>query len=168
MALSTESERLLQAIFGHRWDEAWVCWTSNMHGKRVCHLEPGDLPDSEDCYFSIGLMREGAPGRRADWCSLVMAFVLDDVGTKLDKEAVDLFCPREPTWKLETSDGNWHYGFALAGPNGTHGVPKPDYRALRSRMKTHPVWGKSDNALDPVHLYRLPQGTHTKSGRVVS
>jgi len=166
--LNEASVRLLKTLFGYRWDEAWVCWKSNMHGKLVAHLEPGDLPDSEDCYFSIGLMREGALGRRAEWCHLVMALVLDDVGTKLDKEAVDMLCPFKPTWKLETSNGNWHYGFKLNGPNGTHGVPKAEYRALRAGMKPHPIWGHSDNALDPVHLYRLPQGTNTKHGWKVS
>jgi len=161
--LSTASEKLLVTIFGYRWDEAWVCWTSNMHGKRVADLEPGDLPDDEDCYFSIGLMREGATTRSAQWCSLVCAMVIDDVGTKIDKDAMDMIAP-PTTWRAETSDGNFHYGYAIAGPNGTHGVPKEEYRRVREAMKSHPVWGKSDNATDPVHLYRLPQGTNTKTG----
>jgi hypothetical protein len=149
-------------VFGLQWPNAWVCWKSNMKGKRVKDLVEGDLPDDEDCYFSIGMMREGAPARRTEWCRSVHAFVIDDVGTKIDKDAMDMIAP-PPTWPLETSEGNWHYGYAIEG-----GMDKDEYRLLREAMKSHPVWGASDNATDPVHLYRLPQGTNTKTGwRVV-
>ena len=161
--LSADSEKLLRTVFGTAWLEAWVCWKGNMYGKRVRDLKPGDLPDDADCYFSIALLRDSAVARTVEGVERVMAIVIDDVGTKIDKEAFDMFCPIEPTWYVETSEGNFQVGWAVKD-----GCTVDEYRAHRTKMSTHPVWGHSDAAMDPVHLYRLPQGTNTKSGRRVS
>jgi hypothetical protein len=130
-----------------------------MHGRRVRDLRASDLPAAEDCYFSIALMIAGAQARTVENAVSVHAVVIDDVGTKIDRDAFEMFCPLQPSWVVETSPGNHQVGFVI-----TDGCVVEDYRRLRSAMATHPVWGHSDAAMDPVHLYRLPQGTNTKHG----
>lgn len=155
-ALKPKSEKLLKTVFGERWGDAWVCWKGNMYGKRVRDLRAGDLPDDADCYFSIALLTSQAVGRANENAERVMALVIDDIGTKIDKTAFEMFFPLEATWWLETSPGNWQAGFAIAG-----GLGREEYDALRAGMKRNAIWGHSDG-IDAVHLFRLPQGSHTK------
>ena len=51
---------------------------------------------------------------------------------------------------------NWQAGFAIDG-----GLSREEYDALRAGMKRNAIWGHSDG-IDAVHLFRLPQGSHTK------
>jgi hypothetical protein len=155
MSLSAESVELLRLVFGTDWPEAWVSWKSNMRGKRVKDLVEGDLPGDEDCYFCIALFPEGVTERKLIFASKVHAMVIDDVGTKIDGEAFDMFAPAA-AWKIETSPGNWQVGYVFEEP-----IKVREYENLRRRMKAHPVWGKSDG-VDAVHLFRLPQGCNTK------
>jgi hypothetical protein len=148
-------------VFGAAWQEAWVCWTSRMHGRRVKHLKPEDLPETEDCYFCPALLKPGATGRKLEYASSVHALVIDDIGTKIDREAFALFAP-VPTWTIETSPGNFQAGYAMV-PGMTPDV----FKVMRDEMRSHPVWGGSDG-IDAVHLFRLPQGINTKHGRKVA
>jgi hypothetical protein len=153
--LTETSIRLLAVVFREQATDAWVCWKNNMYGKRVRDLRAGDLPRGEDCYFSIALLKPEATARTNENADRVMAVVIDDVGTKIDRGAFDMFAPAA-VWEIETSPGNFQVGYAIRG-----GCTVEQYAELRSRMKTHPVWGKSDG-VDPVHLFRLPQGMNTK------
>jgi hypothetical protein len=162
MALSTDSVSLLKTVFGAEWQEAWVCWTGHMHGRRVKRLKPGDLPEAEDCYFCVAMLKPGAVARTLENAKRVHALVIDDVGTKIDAEAFALFQPLQPTWVIETSEGNYQCGYVIDG-----GTSVENYKAMRDGMRTHPVWGGSDG-IDAVHLFRLPQGVNTKNGWRVS
>ena len=65
--LNEDSIRLLKTLFGYRWDEAWVCWTSNMHGKLVANLVPGDLPDERRLLLlHRRCCARGAEGRKVE------------------------------------------------------------------------------------------------------
>lgn len=144
---------LLKFIFGPEWENAWICWTGNMRGCRVKDL-PSTLPDS-DIYFSVGMLKAGAQDRHLDQVESVRALVIDDVGTKIDKDAFKLMAPA-PNWMIETSRGNYHCGYLID--------MEPDaYTALRRGMKASPVWGHSDG-IDTVRLFRLPQGRNSKNG----
>lgn len=66
-------------------------------------------------YFSLGTFRPDDAGqyrrKKVNFCGLY-AVMLDDVGTKVNKERVTL----PPSWLLETSPGNYQAGYLLDGP----------------------------------------------------
>lgn len=152
MNLTPESVDFLRTVFGERWEDAWVCWKGHMAGRRVRDLWVNEPPLDEDTYFSIALLKAGATGRTNEEVERVRALVIDDVGTKIDP----MFMPAAD-WVIETSPGNYQYGWCIDGD-------REDYEAFRRRMKAHPIWGASDG-VDAVHLFRLPQGRNTKDGR---
>src|SRR6187402_1603748 len=95
--LTADSAKLLQTIFGSGWKDAWVCWIpGNKFGKRVRDLVPGDLPDDENCYFSIATLQ--GERRVVENAVNVMAVVIDDVGTKIAKDGWDMGMAPAPTW----------------------------------------------------------------------
>lgn len=70
-----------------------------------------DLPEGP-WYFSCGAVarpKRGRPHRTIEMTTHVGAFVIDDVGTKVKPEDLDV----EPTWEIETSPGNYQWGYAL-------------------------------------------------------
>lgn len=154
--LAVDSRRLLELAFGDRIGEVWVCWKGNMAGKRVRDLKPGDLPDDADCYFCPALLKADATTRSNANAERVFVMVVDDVGTKIDRAAFEMFAP-EPSYMVESSPGNFQAGYVIAG-----GMDVEEYRRLRKAMKKSAVWGHADG-VDPVHLFRLPQGTNTKT-----
>lgn len=66
-------------------------------------------------YFSLGTFRPDDAGqyrrKKVNFCGLY-AVMLDDVGTKVNKERVTL----PPSWLLETSPGNYQAGYLLDEP----------------------------------------------------
>ena len=132
-----------------------MCWKGNWTGKRVRDLVDGDLPEDTDCYFCPALLREGATTRSNANAERVHVLVIDDVGTKISREGFDMFGP-EPSYWLETSPDNYQAGFLIG-----NGCTPAEYVALRKSMKSHAIWGHADG-VDPVHLFRLPQGINTK------
>jgi hypothetical protein len=154
--LNEDSKRLLLAAFGQHAPDVWVCWKGNMKGKRVRDLKPEDLPKYEDCYFCPALIKMGALSRSNANAKRVMVMVIDDVGTKIDQGAFDMNFPIDPSYRIESSRGNFQYGYFIED-----GMEVRDYYLLRRAMKASPIWGHADG-IDPVHLFRLPQGTNTK------
>ena len=154
--LNEASHALLAAAFGTRLRDAWVCWKGNMAGKRVRDLVAGDLPESGDCYFCPALLKAGATARTNANAERVMVLVVDDVGTKIDREAFEMFAPEASYW-METSPGNFQVGYLI----DDGGMEVGAYCLLRQAMRADPVWGGADGR-DPVHLFRLPQGVNTK------
>ena len=84
----------------------------------------------------------------------VAVLVLDDVGTK-SKEP-----PLDPTWKIETSPGNYQWGYAF----GLDDQPtKAEYVALYDAVAAA---GYSDpGARNPVRNFRIPGSVNLKPGR---
>lgn len=156
--LSKDSKALLKAAFGEHYLDAWVAWKGNWSGKRVRDLTMEDLPGDTDCYFCAALLKPEAKRRLNENTDRVFVLVIDDVGTKIDRATMDVWFPLEPSYRAETSKGNFQYGYFLDG-----GMERLQYEALRRQMKSNPDWGHADG-IDPVHLFRLPQGTNTKAG----
>lgn len=113
------------------------------------------LPDNEDIYYCVSEV--GAGGRKT--LGRVRVLVIDDVGTLIDREAFKMFFPLEPSFVVESSSGNFQVGFIIKG-----GMAVEEYKALREAMKGSPIWGAS-HGISPAHIFRLPQGTHTKISR---
>lgn len=77
--------------------------------------EAESLPASANNYFSLAAFRPDEQGRyrrrKANFHAL-RAVMLDDVGTKVDRERLTL----KPSWMLETSPGNCQAGYLLDEP----------------------------------------------------
>jgi hypothetical protein len=80
---------------------------------------PGDAVPfgrQDNAYATVGAFRRAPDGtfrRRTETFSAGLALMVDDVGTKVDRTAVEAM---EPTWRIETSPGNEQWWYMLAAP----------------------------------------------------
>ena len=104
--------------------------------------------------FIIDRFEAGRPSARADNCERVAFLVLDDVGTKAKIPPID------PTWIMETSPGNYQYGYTF----GLDDQPmKGDFAAAIVAIAEA---GYTDGgAINPVRNFRLPGSINLKPGR---
>lgn len=108
-------------------------------------------------YFCIASVtgetkENGRPRRGRAQLEKVYALVLDDVGTKAETP------PLEPSWKLETSEGNCQWGYLL--------VPTDDLETFERVVKACAARGWTDGGAGGAYrLMRLPGSTNTKEGR---
>jgi hypothetical protein len=87
-------------------------------------------------------------------CEFCLVMVLDDIGTKSKTP------PIEPTWKMETSAGNFQWGYAF---DFDHQPRKGEFaaaiRAIADAGFTDP------GACNPVRNFRIPGSVNMKQGR---
>lgn len=77
--------------------------------------QPADLPGDANNYFSLAVFQPDESGqyrRRKARFQALHAVMLDDVGSKVDRERLTL----SPSWLLETSPGNYQAGYLLREP----------------------------------------------------
>lgn len=61
------------------------------------------------CISTVRSPEDGYVRRRLEDCLFTYCVVLDDIGTKVDAGVV----PVDPTWKIETSPGNYQFGYVI-------------------------------------------------------
>lgn len=156
----------LNAIFGERASDAWVCSTTmsspDWTGGRIKRGSIGPEID-RDQYFCIGLLGPEATRRASD--NVIQHYVVfaDDVGTKVDPQKwEDLFALGfpTPTAVIETSPGNFTYVWRISRP-----VPRDDedrVKALRAVRAALGNLGLSDPLPDDARYIRLPWGVNSK------
>ena len=92
------------------------------------------------------------PSASAANCEYVMVMVLDDIGTKSKTP------PLPPTWIMETSPGNYQWGYAFNDQ-----PTKGDFSAAILAIAEA---GYTDaGAINPVRNFRLPGSVNIKPGR---
>lgn len=102
--------------------------------------------------FIIDRFKDGHPSASAAYCEYVLVMVLDDVGTKA---AVP---PLEPTWKMETSEGSFQWGYVFS--------EQPTKREFTAAIKAIADAGYTDpGAINAVRNFRLPGSVNLKPGR---
>lgn len=102
--------------------------------------------------FIIDRFKDGNISASADNCEYVLFLILDDIGTKSKAP------PLEPTWKMETSPGNYQWGYVFSEQ-----PTKGDYSAA---IKAIAAAGYTDSgAINPVRNVRLPGSTNIKPGK---
>ena len=85
-------------------------------------------------------------------CTHVLVMVLDDVGTKSRVPGL------KPTWIMETSPGNFQYGYVFS--------EQPTCALFAAAIKAIAVAGYTDGgAINPVRNFRLPGSINRKPGR---
>lgn len=127
----------------------------------IKHVWPAYLPDrwkddgaawyGNTGLFIIDRFKNGKPSASSSCVEFCGCLVLDDVGTKSKAP------PVEPTWKMETSPGNYQYGYTL-NPQPKKGEFSAAIIALANAGYTDP------GAINPVRNFRLPGSVNLKPG----
>lgn len=106
-------------------------------------------------YFSVSSFypNDANFNRKSKNFAALHALVLDDVGTKISKSLIKL----EPSWAIETSEGNFQYGYILD-------VPLYDINKANKLFKAVIDAGLSDPGMSgpSSRLARLPVGVNAK------
>lgn len=104
--------------------------------------------------FMIDRFKDGKISASSANCEYVLVMVLDDIGTKSKEPTI------EPTWIMETSPGNYQWGYVFdceAAPT------KGDFTAA---IKAIADAGFTDGgAINAVRNFRLPGSTNLKPGK---
>jgi hypothetical protein len=102
--------------------------------------------------FIIDRFKDGHVSASAANCEYVLVMVLDDVGTKA------AIPPLEPTWKIETSEGSFQWGYAFS--------EQPTKMDFAAAIKAIADAGYTDaGAINAVRNFRLPGSINLKPGR---
>jgi hypothetical protein len=102
--------------------------------------------------YIIERFKDGRPSASAANCEYVLVMVLDDIGTKSKTP------PIEPTWKIETSAGNYQWGYAF-NEQPSKGEFSAAIKAIADAGYTDP------GACNPVRNFRLPGSVNLKPGK---
>lgn len=105
--------------------------------------------------FIIDRFPEGKPSAAAANCEFVLVMVLDDVG---DPEKAPNIPSLPPTWKMETSEGSFQWGYAFS-EQPTKGDFSAAIRAIANAGYTDP------GACNPVRNFRIPGSVNLKPKR---
>lgn len=164
--IKIRNEEFLRALAGDGWPRVPIQsfaaggndWRSYPAGEVVAGLRPENAN-----YFALSLFRlapDGRFARRGDLFEGQFAITVDDVGQKISPDALGRILP-PPTYRLETSPGNFHHGFGLS-------TLATDARALAAVIDG--IIGNSElnpSGRDPgmaavTRVVRLPIGSNCK------
>ena len=102
--------------------------------------------------FIIDRFRDGHVSASAAHCEYVLVMVLDDVGTKAAVPSI------EPTWKMETSEGSFQWGYVFS--------EQPTKAEFSAAIVAIAEAGYTDKgAINAVRNFRLPGSVNLKPGR---
>jgi len=102
--------------------------------------------------FIVDRFRDGHVSASAANCEYVLVMVLDDVGTKATVP------PLEPTWKMETSEGSFQWGYVF-----NEQPTKADFSAAIIAIAEAGYTDKG--AINAVRNFRLPGSVNIKPDR---
>lgn len=115
-----------------------------------------ELPTAHNNYINCSTFRlasNGSIAAKHDYFTAYHFILLDDVGTKVKQEQLQGLIP---TWILETSPGNFQWGFVLAEPIRDYGQAQRLQKAVARKGLTDP------GASGPNRWARLPVGINGK------
>jgi hypothetical protein len=99
--------------------------------------------------FILDRFTDGHPSASKNNIEYVLCLMLDDIGTKSKTP------PLEPTWKMETSTGNFQWGYAFS--------EQPTKAAFVAAVNAIAEAGYTDpGASNPVRNFRLPGSVNIK------
>ena len=161
-----EIELFINTVFkGLNKDENILCWEVSpgsfpkfpvSHDTLITRLQKRTLPKSH--YFGTSTCRKHPDGNlynRKDLFTGLYVVVLDDIGTKVPTAMLDGV---KPTYVIESSQGNYQYGFVLAEPIYDVDDATNFVRAIYASGFT------DEGGAMPTKLVRLPCGVNGKKG----
>ena len=104
--------------------------------------------------FILDRFTDGRVSASAANCEYVLCMVLDDIGSKSKTP------PIEPTWKMETSEGNYQWGYVFDLDN------QPTKAEFSAAIVAIAEAGYTDaGAINAVRNFRLPGSVNIKPGK---
>ena len=125
-------------------------WPSFMPGVK---MREGESWYGNTASFILGRFVDGKPSASSANCEFVAFLVVDDIGTKSKTP------PLEPTWKMETSPGNFQWVYVFTEEQPTKADFSAAIIAIADAGYTDP------GAINPVRNFRLPGSVNVKPGR---
>jgi hypothetical protein len=126
-------------------------WPAYLPSEYERKAKPGQAWYGNTAVYIIDRFENGQPSASRAYCEHVAVMVLDDIGTKSKTP------PLEPTWKVETSPGNFQWGYAF---DFDHQPKKGEFSAA---IKAIAGAGYTDpGAINPVRNFRLPGSVNLK------
>jgi hypothetical protein len=119
----------------------------------VAKIKPDHSWYGNTASFIIDRFADGKISASAANCEYCLVLVLDDVGTKSKAP------PLEPTWKMETSEGSFQWGYAFTEAQPTKAEFAAAIKAIADAGYTDP------GAINPVRNFRLPGSINLKPER---
>jgi hypothetical protein len=154
----------IAAVFGSLEDEVKPVIVSKAGNPKATKGYPckpwlGDdsiIPAAANNFFSLARFRPDQSDvykRQKPFFVSLHAFVLDDIGEKVPPDDIKL----PPSWQLETSSGNFHYGYILS-------EPLTDQKIIKQLEDAIIEAGLSDTGMNgyTTRLARLPVGINGK------
>ena len=123
------------------------------HLPDINRIKPDQAWYGNTASFIVDRFAEGKVSASAANCEYCIVLVLDDIGTKSKVP------PLEPTWKMETSEGSFQWGYAFTEEQPTKGEFSAAIKAIAEAGYTDP------GALNPVRNFRLPGSVNLKPNR---
>ena len=147
-------------------DENILTWQVNPTRAPAFPIADNELLDRLDktrkpkaLYFATATCKQeddGSLRSRKKLFKSLRVVVLDDIGTKIPMDKIPADFP--PSYKIESSAGNFQYGYVLA-------EPVTNLSAADALIQLVYESGYSDNGgKTPVKLVRLPEGVNGKKG----
>tara|TARA_R110000868_G_scaffold225009_1_gene477185 strand:+ start:297 stop:2579 length:2283 start_codon:yes stop_codon:yes gene_type:complete len=125
-------------------------WPAFMPGVK---MRAGEAWYCNTASFIVDRFVDGKPSASAANCEYVLCMVLDDIGSKSKTP------PLPPTWIMETSPGNYQWGYAFTENQPT----KSDFSAAIIAIAAA---GYTDaGAINAVRNFRLPGSVNLKPGK---
>ncbi|MEM0949554.1 MAG: primase-helicase family protein [Pseudomonadota bacterium] len=164
----------LETLFGAAAPDVWVAGFQDIErnpqwgGVRgldalVSRIGGEDNLDKCDLFFCIGILDPGAQRRANENVVSQPLLIADDVGSKASEADWErLFvqgCP-EPTYRINTSPGNYTYVWALNGTDPRSPEHWADLHMIRAWMVEKNL---TDNVMDPARYVRMPGGVNSKA-----
>lgn len=139
------------SVIGLAWPNNGAGWTTRKWVKGLTREPLGSV------YYCISTLkpcgRQLDISRRLGDCVQTYVIVLDDVGTKIPRERVTL----PPTYVMETSEGNFQYGYKLTSPID----PEQGQAVIQALIRA----GLTDAGSHSVNrVMRVPGSLNTKRG----
>jgi hypothetical protein len=156
------NQEFLEALAGDDWERVPISWgaeswVARPAGKHLAKRGPLDAN-----YYTVSVFALAADGRfrrTKDLFRRQFAFVIDDVGTKINEAALRATLP-PATYELETSPGNRHLGFKLIGATDARAL-EALVDAIISDPEINPS-GKDPGMKGVTRIVRLPVGANLK------
>jgi hypothetical protein len=162
----TTQLEFLSTVFQNREDDEHILIAQqkpngaflNVQGLGKAHMSwvTNDMPYAT--YVNVSTVR--APRNEEPWrrkktdCVAAFLLVLDDIGTKVNPDDISV----EPTYKLETSEGNFQWGYLL--------VPNEDLPRFEALVTALAKKGLTDPGAEGCNrVVRIPGSVNLKPGR---
>lgn len=168
MAITVTNQEFLQALFGAKWERTPISWGKDSWSVKPAgkYLAKRVVEDSN--YFTVSifaLMASGHFARRKELFEQQFVFVVDDVGTKLNEALLRPLLPA-PTYVLETSPGNFQWGFKLLDGFDHRAIAALVYRIIRDKAINPKL--RDPGMVGVTRVARLPVGSNNKEAIVAA